>query len=260
MTERGWDWVKHVELLNDDRNRLPYWYPKVVGLVPTPRTVWLNVSFEDPYEVEKPPAELARKVKALVREAGLEYPVFLRTDTNSGKHDYKYTCYVESEEEVESHLAALLLDTYAKDLWPKAIVVREFVELDWRFRAFSGELPIAPEARVMILDGKVERWFFYWPEDAISLPSTPNWRKKLREMKEIAEEESETFLKMAEKVAAAFDDYWSVDFARTRGGEWILIDMALGEVSWTPEKCSPAGTSANTSSRAQTGGRDDERA
>nr|WP_230972466.1 ATP-grasp domain-containing protein [Archaeoglobus neptunius] len=159
----------------------------------------------------------------------------MRTDVYSGKHDYVDTCYVGSEEDVRPNLYNLIADSFLKDLFTRAVVLREFVELDWRFRAFSGKLPIAPEVRVMVRDGEVERWFFYWPEDAILLPDRPDWRKLLAEMRRTAERERERFLSVAREVATEFDDYWSVDFARTRDGRWILIDMALGEVSWRPE-------------------------
>lgn len=55
-------------------------------------------------------------------------------------------------------------------------------------------------------------------------------------MEEIAKEDENSHYRLAEKVAKRFEGYWSVDFARLRDGRWVLIDMALGEVSWHPKK------------------------
>jgi len=231
------DLARHYELLHDERNSFLYWYPKIEHIAPTPRSVWLEIDFDFSWIEDGVPERVVSAFKRLARELDPidPYPLFMRTDVNSGKHDFKNTCYVESEDKLELNLNNLIVDTVTKDLFPRAIVLREFVELDWKFKAFWGELPIAPEVRVMIRDGEVERWFFYWPEDAIRRPDRENWRELLAEMRRIAEKEQEYFLGVAKRVAQEFDGYWSVDFARSRKHVWLLIDMALGEISWRPE-------------------------
>jgi len=228
------DLKKHYELLHDERNSLLYWYPKIADLS-TPKTRWLEVDFDIGWVDDGIPRKIVEEMKEIVKKE-FRYPVFLRTDHTSGKHSYKHTCFVESEERLGYNMYHLVEDSIMKDLWIRAFVVREFIELDWSFRAFWGELPIAPEVRVMIRDHEIERWFFYWPEDAIVSPDKENWRSLLLTMRGIARKEAKHFLDIAEEVAERFDGYWSVDFARTKKKEWILIDMALGEVSWTPEK------------------------
>ena len=231
------DLARHYQLLHDKRNSFLYWYPKIKDIALTPRSVWLEIDFDLSWIDYGVPAGVILALKKLAKQ--LEpiepYPLFIRTDVNSGKHDYKNTCFIESEDKLGPNVNNLIVDTVMKDLFPRAIILREFVELDWEFKAFWGELPIAPEVRVMVKDGEVERWFFYWPEDAIRKPSKENWRELLAEMRKIAEKEQDQFLGIAERVAKKFDGYWSVDFARTKRGVWILIDMALGEVSWRPE-------------------------
>ena len=231
------DFLKHIELLCDERNSLLYWYPKIKNIAPTPKTCWYKVRFTLDWLENGVPDEVVNEVAKMIDKEFFPdpYPVFIRTDTYSGKHDYKDTCFVESKKHLKRNLNNLVIDSVMKDLTFKAIVVRDFIELDWKFKAFWGELPIAPEVRVMVKDGEVERWFFYWPEDAIRKPSKENWRELLAEMRKIAEKEQDQFLGIAERVAKKFDGYWSVDFARTKRGVWILIDMALGEVSWRPE-------------------------
>lgn len=225
------DYVRHVKLLNDERNSLLYWYPHVKDIAKTPKTVWVEVGCFG--LLENIPDELIEKLNEKVSEVN-GYPVFMRTDTFSGKHDYIHTCYVPSKEKLEENLYYLVDHSFARDLFFKAICLRKFIELDWKFKAFAG-LPIAPEVRVMIRDRNVERWFFYWVKDAIRFPDREDWNRLIDEMEALARDEQKEFLHVSERVARKFDGYWSVDFARSRDGEWYLIDMALGEVSWTPE-------------------------
>ena len=121
--------IKHLRLLNDPRNSLLYWYPKVKDLVPTPKTVWLEVGCTVEWLDSGVPKVVIEKLKELAKEIG--YPLFMRTDEASGKHDYVNTCYVESEDKLPRNLYRLIEENFMHDLWPKAIVLREFIELDW---------------------------------------------------------------------------------------------------------------------------------
>ena len=38
------------------------------------------------------------------------------------------------------------------------------------------------------------------------------------------------------EVCKVFDDYWSVDFAKSLDGTWYMIDMARGEVSYQSDE------------------------
>lgn len=228
-------------LVNDERNSLTYWYPKVVEIgVPTPKTIWVDIRKWVRkrgsvlwWLIDGLPPSFVSEVKKAADLMG--YPVFMRTDYFSGKHSYNETCYVETSDDLVYNLKNLLQYSIMFGLRVGAIVFREFLELDYRFRAFQG-LPIAPEVRYYIRDGVVEEWFFYWPEDAIEHPDSKDWKLKLEEMKEVAREYEDVHFRLAEKVAEKFEGYWSVDFARLRDGRWILIDMALGEVSWHPKR------------------------
>jgi len=233
--------LDHMMLLNDERNSLTYWYPKVVETgVPTPKTVWVDLSrwlgrkgSILSWLLEGLPPSLVSELRKTADSMG--YPVFMRTDHFSGKHHYSETCYVETRDDLIYNLKNLLDYSIMLGLRVGAIVFREMLELDYRYRAFQG-LPIAPEVRYFIRDGVVEEWFFYWPEDAIQLPDREDWKDLHSEMRELCKEEEDIHRKLVERVAKKFDGYWSVDFARLRDGRWVLIDMALGEVSWHPKR------------------------
>ena len=115
-----------------------------------------------------------------------------------------------------------------------ALVFREFIEMDSGYTAFNG-MPVNPERRYFIKDGKVQCRHVYWVEEAIQRPSVDNWRELSEKMNTETESEITLLTKYAEMVAKEFDGYWSLDFCRGKDGTFYLIDMALGERSWHPE-------------------------
>jgi len=223
-----------------------YWFPKIVGLgIPIPRTVIVETPDFDYLEyVDKPdeiPETLIQVLKSLARRVG--YPIFLRTDYLSGKH--RGAPFVKKEEDLKKHVYMLIEESATAGFFGvpiKAFIIREHLELDWKFKAFNN-LPIARERRYFIKDGKVVCHHPYWPEDAITWSKTPlpeNWRQLLSELNAETEDEIRLLTSYAEKVGNALKGYWSVDFAHAKNGKWYLIDMARGELSWHP-KCSKAG-------------------
>ena len=51
---------------------------------------------------------------------------------------------------------------------PGGFAGREFLELDWTFRAFHGKMPVSTEVRTFLRDGAIECMHPYWPPEAIS--------------------------------------------------------------------------------------------
>lgn len=126
-----------------------------------------------------------------------------------------------------------------RDLWFDTIVVREFIYLSYRFRAFGG-LPIGCERRYFIRDGKVVCHHAYWVKEAIKFyQQSKNWENLpwqmwLKELNTESEIEVRILTNIAEMVGSILPGSWSVDFAKDRDGKWWLIDMALAEQSWHP--------------------------
>ena len=235
----------------EDKNSMLYWYPKIKDLpIPMPKTEFFIIPkkyFPDIYWSEKKVWKMLKdnekEIKKIARKIG--YPLFLRTDQASGKHDWKRTCYVEKEEDLLQHAMNVIEFNMMADIVGtlpyKALVFREFIEMDSKFVAFYGDLPINPERRYFIKDGKVVEHFPYWIEDAIERGSfkeklPKNWRSILREINRETEEEVKLLTRYAQMVANRFKGYWSVDFCRAKDGTWYLIDMALGKDSWHPKR------------------------
>jgi hypothetical protein len=218
------------------------WYPKIKDLpIPQPKTEMLVIEPKDLAILmnEVVPDSAVKKVKVVCDRMG--YPCFLRTDLASGKHSWKKSCFVDNPNNLWDHVLEVVSFNLCADIMGldfKAFAVREFIQMDSRFTAFYGDMPVNPERRYFIKDGKVVCHHPYWIEEAIEdskTPSIPNWRDVARELNTETEDEIKLLTSYAEMVAKEFDGYWSVDFCKSKDGRWILIDMARGEKSWHPK-------------------------
>jgi len=219
------------------------WYPQVKDLpIPQPKTEILILDQKelDVLMNESVPDSVTKKVKALCDRIG--YPCFLRTDLASGKHSWKKSCFVDKPRGLWKHIFEVVSFNLCADILGldfKAFAVREFIPMDSRFTAFYGDMPVNPERRYFIKDGKVVCHHPYWIEEAMEdePTSTPDWRSIAKEINTETEEEIKLLTSYAQMVAKEFDGYWSVDFCKAKDGRWILIDMATGVKSWHPKDC-----------------------
>jgi len=224
-----------------NKNSMFYWWPKVKDLdVLMPKT--LMVRHEGAFKGKlsyspidgKPDQyflDMLEGVKKAAKEIG--YPVFIRSDELSNKHDWKDSCYVETEDQLYSHICNILEFT-AMAFGPNfyGVAVREFLALNWRFTSHWGKMPVAREFRMFVRDGELECWHPYWPPSAILEPSIENWYPVLKEMQTLTQVELEHVEDIAETVGKAVGGYWSVDVCQTNNGEWYMTDMAIGEDSY----------------------------
>jgi hypothetical protein len=227
--------------MEESSNSMLYWYPKVKDLVPTPKTIMVPVKTDEPFydllDGNPLPPNLEKELKKAANKIG--YPLFMRSDVFSGKHDWQYTCYVPKEEALTSHLRSLADSQFA--LWGmeaiKAIVFREYIPMDFKFLAFYGSMPVNSERRYFIKDGKIICRHPYWVKDAIIRPSSPRWEEYLKEMNTETLQEIDELTHYANLMAGVLDGFWSLDFCRAATGKWFFIDAAIGERSWHPEDC-----------------------
>jgi len=232
-----------------NKNSMFYWWPLVKDLdISQPKTMLVRhegafkgkLSY-DPLDgkPDKYFTEMLEVVKEAAKEIG--YPVFIRSDELSNKHDWKESCYVENEGQLYSHICNILEFT-ACAFGPSfyGIAVREFLELDWRFKAFWGGMPVAREFRMFVRDGKLECWHPYWPPSSIERPSIKNWHPLLKEMQTLTDGELAYLTDMAETVGEAVKGYWSIDLCQTKTGRWYMTDMAVGEDSYHWGTCTHA--------------------
>jgi len=219
-----------------NKNAIEYWYPKIRGIVPTPRTIivpakrkW-DKSGNYIYVPKKYVKEIVRQTENFI------FPIFLRANDSSTKHDWKDTCFVPSKDVLEKHIQRIAYECECLDVFGGAPVssfaIREYIEMDSKFSYFWGGLPINPERRYFINDHRVVCRHFYWTTESIK---DKQYEALLNEMNKETEEEKKLLNKYACKIAKIFDGYWSIDFCRAKTGKWYCIDMAVGYNSWHPE-------------------------
>lgn len=220
------------------------WYPKIEGKIPTPKTEIYPITPEEFWKMvglldgdEEGMAEYERLKNEIEARTELTYPLFLRSDQGSAKHNYLETCYVPEKDCLLQHLVGLIEWHLCRDLFPQAIVLRELLDLEAPFKAFDG-LPIAKERRWFVDEEKIMCFHPYWPEDAIQFyeptKPLPGWPVFLGAINIMDDEEVRQLAYYAEIFRKAVPGFYSVDFAQDRQGKWWLIDAARGELSYHP--------------------------
>lgn len=192
--------------------------------------------------------------KAIKELAGfypeLRYPIFIRGSHGSSKFNWCKTCYVENEERLEHNLYYLINDQIYMHEQPfKALVVREYIE---PYKIFDVKplqgciFPLALEVRLKVFCGTIVGWTRYWPKDAV----IRNWARHKDLKPDILPDDWEEIYDQEYIITKADMDIlkthvwqlrhlpgsWSIDFMKSRNGEWFLIDMADARLSWWPEK------------------------
>lgn len=229
-------------------NSALYWFPRIRhGNLPVPRTKFVDIEFMKLINIldgERIPYadEVMGHLDANAVEIG--YPVFIRSDHASAKHDGPSAYRAEKKEDLPSVLYQTVEDNAMKDFLPQALMVRSWLDLEAPFKAFGG-LPIAREWRLFATKDKVVCSHFYWAEEAIQfwggrVDEPTFWKRDLAKIAEPLSVDEQVLLKALAMRAATVctaAPCWSVDFARDREGKWWLIDMAIAQSSWHPEDC-----------------------
>lgn len=226
-----------------NRNSMLYWYPKIKNLkIPQPETVSYDLTVEEMRDLVPSNCENLNyiQMEKLIERLG-GYPVFLRTDLASNKHNWENAAFVKNKESLKK----CVLNTIEFNLmaiWDAPVlqlVFRKYIPMKNLFTAFHGDMPVNPEIRFFIRDGKILCYHWYWIEDAMIRPSDPNYKQIIAQEKEKTLSNISQIASQASQVAEVFrnDGYWSVDFCLSAEGTWYLIDMATGEKSWHQEGC-----------------------
>jgi len=222
-----------------NKDSMLFWYPKIKDLdIPQPKTKCVTLSDDEYYAtMDCMPESIVNKIAPAIREFKL--PVFIRTDQSSAKHYWEDTCYYDGSRDIRKHLYEICEFNHCCDFMGlsfRAIFIREYISMASRYTAFLGNMPVNPERRYFIKDGKILCHHPYWIKDAIQNPSVDNWQQLSDEMNRETEEEVRLLSGYALQVAKAMDNgYYSIDFCLAQNGKWYFIDMATGENSWHPE-------------------------
>lgn len=229
----------------DPETCLAYWYPKLEAAdlgINLPKTLIVdtcNCQLDLLLNGDRPIGfdDFLDRVKAAIEQIGL--PCFLRTGMTSGKHGWQETCYLTDISDLESHVSELVeysaccdMLGLPTDVW----VVRELLNTNPAFYAFSGVMPVTKERRYFVRDGLIEHHQPYWDPKVIAGHTTePDWKTKLREINEEFPDEIELLSQLTQQVSLVIPGYWSIDWLWTTDRGWFLIDMAEGQKSYKYE-------------------------
>lgn len=234
----------------NNRNRLSWWFSKIPSDILVPRTHGIVYNSDDLINLleGKTPKGFLSLI-ARIKFAGnhLGWPLFLRTDYLSGKHNWRFTCCVSNQEGIRGHIARLVEESemadmmgFPTDRW----IAREMIPTTPVFIAFRGDMPIVKERRYFVQDNKVLCHHPYWPPDAFrNQPvSVNNWFKLLDEMNEQGKDEIDLLSSLSSKVGAAIGGAWSIDWLWSEPRQkWYLTDMAEAKSSYHWPDCKRIG-------------------
>jgi hypothetical protein len=136
-----------------------YWYPKIRHLnIPQPKSSEIVITDNEFKQTfEGIPKTLIQKVRDIIY-SHFELPVFIRTDQASGKHSWKDSCFHDGSKPLWKNLYGVIEFNHLADFMGldfQAIVIREYIPMDSKFTAFWGQMPVNPERRYFIDNGKV---------------------------------------------------------------------------------------------------------
>jgi len=195
------------------------------------------------------------------RCADLGLPCFLRSGQTSGKHEWRDTCFLPSDdrEVIAHHLYEVVVYSHTADFMGMPCdvwAVREMLPTVPVGTAYRG-MPVCREFRYFIGGGKILCRHPYWPRDAvpgltdeqyaklceppetIERPPRPKPTSKIEQIREYHRglpddaTADEIVLAVAERFMEA---EWSVDLLWTERG-WFVTDMARAEDSWHWPEC-----------------------
>ncbi len=186
----------------------PNSYPKIK--VYTPQSTWLEVAGEVDF------GEIAEKLKVFG-----DRPVVLKDYVKSEKHYWAQACFIPSaasRTDVERVTNAFL--ALRGQYLNKGLVYRAFVELEPLTKHSSSKMPLSKEFRLFYLDKKLLVCAPYWNEGAYDA-----------ELPDL-----DTFNEVATRIDSNF---FTMDVAKQKNGEWLIIELGDGQVSGLPAHLSP---------------------
>lgn len=173
----------------------------------TPKTIFEK--FENESSIDK----LIDKSKIFGHKS-----VILKDYVKSEKHDWETACFVKNASDIDNLKQTInnLIELRGNYL-NEGIVIREFVELNDLTIHSKSAMPLTEEYRLFFYAKKLVGIYDYWEEGEykLSKPDTTEF----------------------EEIAKRIDsNFFSMDIARQKNGELIIIELGDGQVAGLPDK------------------------
>lgn len=211
-------------LLNDPEqfrhaHHLPENYPAIAGH--TPLSVWLTGDLG-----------IGRVMEALTPFG--DGPVLVKDFVKSRKHEWHEACFIPSASDrgAVERVVGRFLELQGDDL-AGGLVFREFVEFEPIGTHPRSGMPLTEEYRIFWLDGAPLFSSPYWEQGTYPGAGPPPDR-------------------FVEVAAAVRSRFFTMDVARRRGGEWMIVELGDGQVSGLPRESDADGLYASLSRGSET--------
>ena len=135
----------------------------------------------------------------------------------SRKHEWEEACFIPSASDrgAVERVVRRFLALQGPDL-SEGLVFREFVEFEPLGRHSRSGMPLTKEFRIFFLDG-------------LPIFRTPYWEE--------ADYEGETppIVHFAETASRVRSRFFTMDVAKRRDGDWMIVELGDGQVAGLPE-------------------------
>jgi hypothetical protein len=172
----------------------------------TPKSIWLRLS-------DASIDEIMRQLQVFG-----DNPVVIKDFVKSQKHYWSEAFFIPSAAKKESveRVVNRFIELQGEDI-NEGLVFREFIEFEPLTTHSKSGMPLTKEYRVFVLDGTSFCMSEYWEEGEYE-----GLQPKLDEFREI-------MLKVKSRL-------FTMDIAKKKNGEWMIVELGDGQVAGLPEK------------------------
>ena len=197
---------KNIELINSPTeyqhcHYLPDSYGKIESK--TPQSNW-TTELDD------------SSIAQLTKEFG-KNPIIVKDFVKSEKHHWEDACFIPNasdSERVKSVVGKFL--ELRGDSLNEGVVFRQFEELEFLTEHSKSRMPLTKEFRVFFMNKRIVKVFHYWDEGDYG-ETKP---------------ELDSFIELAQSIESNF---FTMDIAKKRDGEWIIMELGDGQVAGLPD-------------------------
>lgn len=191
---------------------LPESHAKIADV--TPKSIW----FPLPTPVSIDAAENLAVEAVRVFD---NHPIIVKDYVKSRKHEWDEACYIPdaSDESEVRQTVRRFLELQGSEL-NEGLVFRAFAELEVLARHPLSGMPLSREIRVFVLDGNPIFVSTYWEagEDAAFNPVLGEFQAVIQSIE---------------------SRFFTIDFAKTNQGPWIVLELGDGQVAGLPDDTNP---------------------
>jgi hypothetical protein len=228
-----------------DRTALSHWFPLIQAAgLPVPRTTIVPIPLaaqEDiwaAYDGQPGNGGMEAFLRDLApRAAAIGYPLFLRNDHTSAKHQWSETCHVPGPDDLPARIFRLAeaSECMGPGLPWDVLVLREMLPTlpITTCPGYNG-MPVNREFRCFVENDTIKCIHPYWPREALEKGGATAVNHDALEHLDKAEREEVAGL--ASMAGRAAGGAWSVDVLWTRRG-WFVTDMAESRKSYHDPAC-----------------------